>query len=126
MTVRVFMEVTVNFHNHQLKEVAQEGAPKVDRVLDKFFISHSVELAILKPPRFIANWNINYKHTLLCRGVWDDGKRERRGFPPSFSHCCLYASLSPLLGLLETQRDLCEEEKNAKLQVNALRKQSLE
>ena len=49
------MKVTVNFHNHQLKEVAQEGAPKVDRVLDKFSISHSVELAILKPPRFIAN-----------------------------------------------------------------------
>ena len=58
--------------------------------------------------------------------MWDDGKRERRGFPPSFSHCCLYASLSPLLGLLETQRDNCEGEKNAKLQVNALRKQSLE
>ena len=49
------MKVTVNFHNHQLKEVAQEGIPKVDRVPDKFFISHSVELAILKPPRFIAN-----------------------------------------------------------------------
>ena len=46
------MKVTVNFHNHQLKEVAQEGAPKVDRVPDKFCISHSVELAILKPPRF--------------------------------------------------------------------------
>ena len=49
------MKVTVNFHNHQLKEVAQEGTPKVDRVPDKFCISHSVELAILKPPRFIAN-----------------------------------------------------------------------
>ena len=60
--------------------------------------------------------------------MWDDWKRERRGFPPSFSasHCVLYASLSPLLGFVETQRDLCEEEKNAKLQVNALRKQSFE
>ena len=138
------MKVTVNFHNHQLKEGAQEGTPKVDRVPDKFCISHSAELAILKPPRFIANWNISNKHTLLRRGsywylihkilnernwrVWDDWKRERRGFPPSFSasHCCLYASLSPLLGFVETQRDLWEEEKNAKLQVNALRKQSFE
>ena len=51
------MKVTVNFHNHQLKEGAQEGTPKVDRVPDKSCISHSVELAILKPPRFIANWN---------------------------------------------------------------------
>ena len=64
------MKVTVNFHNHQLKEVAQEGTPKVDRVPDKFCISHSVELAILKPPRFIANWNISYKHTLLRRGSY--------------------------------------------------------
>ena len=62
------MKVTVNFHNDQLKEVAQEGAPKVDQVPDKFCISHSVELAILKPPRFIANLNISYKHTLLRRG----------------------------------------------------------
>ena len=42
----------------------------MDRVPDKFCISHSVELAILKPPRFIANWNINYKHTLLRRGSY--------------------------------------------------------
>ena len=64
------MRVTVNFHNHQLKEGAQEGAPEVDQVPDKFCISHSVELAILKPPSFIANWNINYKHTLLRRGYY--------------------------------------------------------
>ena len=49
------MKVTVNFHNDQLKEVAQEGAPKVDRAPDKFCISHSVELAILKLLSFIAN-----------------------------------------------------------------------
>ena len=54
------MKVTVNFHNHQLKEVAQEGAPKVDRVPDKFCISHSVELAILKPPRFKCSFISNF------------------------------------------------------------------
>ena len=64
------MRVTVNFHNHQLKGGAQEGAREVDQVPDKFCISHSVELAILKPPSFIANWNINYKHTLLRRGYY--------------------------------------------------------
>ena len=59
--------------------------------------------------------------------MWDDGKRERRGFPPSFSASVLpCASLSPLLGLLGTQRDNCKGEKNAKFQANALRKQSLE
>ena len=64
------MRVTLTFHNHQLKEGAQE----VDQVPDKFFISHSVESCtswlILKPPSFIANWNINYKHTLLRRGYY--------------------------------------------------------
>ena len=64
------MRVTVNFHNHQLKEGAQEGAPEVDQVPDKFCISHSVELAIFKPPSFITDWNINYKHTLLRRGYY--------------------------------------------------------
>ena len=140
------MKVIVNFHNHQLKEGAQEGTPKVDRVPDKFCISHSVELAILKPPRFIANWNISYKHTLLRRGsywyliykIWNKTLRvinacgttgREKGAVSlllSLRPCCLYASLPPLLGLLGTQKDLCEEEKNAKLQVNALRKQSLE
>ena len=140
------MKVTVNFHNHQLKEVAQEGTPKVDRVPDKFCISHSVELAILKPPRFIANWNISCKRTLFRRGSYwylihkilnktlrvinacGTTGREKGAVSLllSLRPCCLYASLSPLLGLLGTQRDLCEEEKNAKLQVNALRKQSLE
>ena len=42
-------------YNHQLKEGAQEEAPKVDLVPERFCISHSVELAILKPPRFIAS-----------------------------------------------------------------------
>ena len=60
----------MNFHNHQLKEIAQEGAPKVDRMPDKFCISHSVELAILKLLSFIANWNISYNHTLLRRGSY--------------------------------------------------------
>ena len=51
------MKVTVNFHNHQLKDGAQEGAPKVDQVPDTFCISHSVESCtswlILKPPSFL-------------------------------------------------------------------------
>ena len=145
VTVWVLMKVTVNFHNDQLKEVAQEGAPKVDRALDKFCICHSVELAILKLLSFIANWNISCKHTLLRRGCYwylihkilsktvrvinacgTTGKEKGAVSLLLSPRPCLHASFSPLLGLLETQRDLCEEEKNVKLQVNALRKQSLE
>ena len=117
----------------------------MDRAPDKFCISHSVELAILKLLSFIANWNISCKHTLLRRGCYwylihkilsktvrvinacgTTGKEKGAVSLLLSPRPCLHASLSPLLGLLETQRDLCEEEKNVKLQVNALRKQSLE
>ena len=146
------MKVTVNFDNHRLKEGAQEGAQEVDQVPDKFCISRSVESCtswlILKPPSFIASWNINYKHTLLRRGYYwyliykifnktlrvinacETAEREKGAVS-------LILSPRPMLSPVRypfpfsrppigTQRDLRGGEKNAKLQANAQRKQSLD